>query len=214
MQRNKGAVDSSQIKLIGGVLLATVVIIGGALFFMRPGKPAETIPDPSGLAGLQTGDAPWIAEITNLKLRLNTIGLPALTAEGNALHIHQHLDIFVDGKPVAVPPGIGINNSVPFISSIHTHDTSSVIHVESPVVTDFTLGQFFDIWGVKLTSTCIGGYCNTGEKTLRAFVNGEAYTGDPRKIILTAHQEIVLAYGVASALPSPVPASYAFPEGE
>ena len=214
MKYTRGAVDSSQIGLIAGVLGVTVLIIGGALFFMRPGEPVLTIPDPSGLAGLQSGQAPWIAETDNLKARLNAIGLPALSAEGNALHIHQHLEVFVNGQSVTVPPGFGINTSAGFISSIHSHDTRGVIHVESPVVADFTLGQVFDIWGVKLTRECIGGYCTEGEKTLQVFVDGELYSGDPRTLVLTSHQQIVVAYGTPADLPNPIPASFTFAEGE
>jgi hypothetical protein len=46
-------------------------------------------------------------------------------------------------------------------SPIHTHDTSGIVHIESPTVRPFTLGQFFDVWGVRFTSDCIGGDCNS-----------------------------------------------------
>jgi hypothetical protein len=32
-------------------------------------------------------------------------------------------------------------------SPLHTHDTSGIIHVESPTVRSFTLGEFVDLWG-------------------------------------------------------------------
>jgi hypothetical protein len=56
-----------------------------------------------------------------------------------------------------------------------------IIHVESPTVGKFYLGQFFDIWGVRLTSDCIGGYCTDATNTLTVYVNGEKYAGDPRQ---------------------------------
>lgn len=40
--------------------------------------------------------------------QLDVYGLPALSRKGTAL-IHQHLDLFVHGKRVAVPTGIGID---------------------------------------------------------------------------------------------------------
>ena len=80
------------------------------------------------------------------------MGLPALTAEGEALHTHQHIDIYVDGQPVVVPAYIGINATEGFLSPIHTHDSTGIIHVESPTVRDFTLGEFFDVWGVRFDS--------------------------------------------------------------
>ena len=43
--------------------------------------------------------------------RLETIGLPVLTAEATELHIHMHIDVFVHGKPVTVPANVGINTA-------------------------------------------------------------------------------------------------------
>ncbi len=177
-----------------------------------PSLPGPSLPAPS-LPGLNAGSPPWPPETANLAARLAAISLPALSAEGTALHIHQHLDIFVDGQPVQVPPDIGINVVGGFIAPIHTHDASGVIHVESPTIQDFTLGQFFDIWGVRFDAHCIGGQCDGGGRTLQVFVNGRLVTGDPRAIKLEAHQEIVVALGSASQLPNPVPSSYDFAPG-
>jgi len=193
-----------------------VIIIVVGLFIWVSSIPKPTpkiINNPQSLAGIQTGDVPWIPELDHLRERLNAIGLPALSAEGTVLHIHQHLDIFINGKPVAVPASIGINSLAGFISSIHVHDNSGIIHVESPTVQTFTLGQFFDIWGVQFTATSIGGYSNTADKILKVFVNGTQYSGDPRKLALDAHQEIVITYGTNQELPNPIPSTYSFPPG-
>ena len=164
------------------------------------------------LPGLQTGEAPWEAEIPNLLARLKAINLRALTEEGNALHIHQHLDIFVNGKSVTVPKDVGINYDARFISPLHTHDRTGMIHVESDVVRDFTLGQFFDVWGVRFTNDCVGGYCAKGTDKLRVFSNGEPVTGDPRRLVLTSHQEIAVVYGPEKSSVA-IPSSYKFDEG-
>lgn len=192
-------------------LVALLLIIMGMLS-CSPAKPAGNL-NTANLPGMQTGPAPWKAEITNLKQRLSDINLPALTEEGDLLHTHQHLDIFIDGKPVEVPYGIGQGANSSFIAPMHTHDKHGIIHIESPVKQVFTLGQFFDIWGVRLTADCIGGYCSQGDKTLRVYINGSPYKGDPRAIALEQHQEIFMAYGTAGQIPDPVPASYEFPEG-
>jgi hypothetical protein len=196
-------------------IVIIILIAAIAVIWLSAHKkaPAPVNSQGENLAGLQTGDAPWIAETDHLKDRLSAIGLPALNQEGTALHTHQHLDIFVDGKPVAVPAFIGINEAAGFISEIHVHDDTQVIHVESPVVQTFTLGQFFDIWGVRLTADCIGGYCTTTNKTLKSFVNGTLVTGNPRDIQLTAHEEIVLTYGTDAELPNPIPKTYSFAPG-
>jgi hypothetical protein len=191
------------------IVLALVLLAAGTASYLSSHKTVV-----GSLASVSESEGPWPAEVTHLKERLTAIHQPALAAEGNALHIHQHLDIFVHGKPLPVPPGIGIHETAPaFISPVHVHDTQGIIHVESPTVETFTLGQFFDIWGVRLSATCVGGYCTDGANTLVVYVNGEKYQGDPRHIELASHQEILIAYGTASEVPNPLPANFAFPQG-
>jgi hypothetical protein len=167
----------------------------------------------AALPGIQTGLPPWPPETADLRARLDAIGLPALSAEGTVLHIHQHLDIVIDGQPVTVPADIGIDVAEQFLAPVHTHDTTGIIHVESPTMRDFTLGEFFDIWGVRFDQHCIGGECDGNGRTLSVFVDGQAVTGDPRAITLEAHQEILVALGTPSQLPQPIPSSYQFPAG-
>lgn len=165
------------------------------------------------LPGILLGKPPWSANVGKLQLRLRAIGLPALTAEGQVLHIHQHLDVYVDGRSVQIPANLGIDASGAFISPLHTHDTTGIMHVESPTASSFSLGQFFAVWGVRLSATCIGGDCAGSGKVLRAWVDGKPLNADPTRIVLAEHQEIVVAYGTPAQMPKPVPASYAFPAG-
>jgi hypothetical protein len=162
---------------------------------------------------MQTGSPPWPPETAGLRARLAAIGLPALTGEGTAQHTHEHLDLWVDGQPVTIPSDIGINQAAGFLSPIHTHDATGIIHVESPVVRDFTLGEFFDVWGVRFDGHCVGGTCDGSGRTLSVDVNGQAFTGDPRSLVLEDHEEIVVAIGTTTQLPSPIPSSYSFPSG-
>ena len=206
-------------------VVALVVLVIVAIAASRPGsKPSSrptATPTPSPvnfsiLPGLQSGPAPWSTDLPTLTPRLQALGLPPLPSEGTVLHIHQHLDIFVNGHRVTVPASIGISTlgGGVFFSPLHTHDTSGIVHVESATVREFTLGEFFGVWGVKLSSNCIGGYCNKGGSTLRAFVDGRPVAGDPADIPLLSHEEIVLAYGTKNRLPNPIPKSYKFPAGE
>jgi len=195
--------------------LGTKITLGIALsFFMlaAASESAENAVAGKTLPGLQTGEAPWAAEIPNLFARLKAISLPALHEEGNALHIHQHLDIFINGKPVTVPKDIGIDYDARFISPLHTHDRTGVIHVESDKVREFNLGQFFDVWGVRFNKNCVGGYCAKGNDKLRVFSNGKPVTGDPRRLILMAHQEVTVVYGPEESS-TVIPSSYKFDEG-
>jgi hypothetical protein len=164
------------------------------------------------LPGVLKTSPPWDRNGAELQQRLRAIGLPALTAEGEVVHTHQHLELFVDGEPVAVPDDIGVGQA--FISPLHTHaGGDGVLHVESPTATSYTLGQFFAVWGVRLDAKCIGGKCAGEGKELRTWVNGRPVEGDPTRILLADHQEIVIAYGTPDQMPDPVPSSYAFPEG-
>ncbi len=154
----------------------------------------------------------WPANAGGLRARLAALGLPALSREGTALHIHEHLDLFVAGKRVIVPAGIGIDPAGRFISPIHTHDTTGIIHVESPTVRKFTLGQFFGVWGVRLRDGCLGEFCSGHGSVLRVYADGKP-VGDPSRLVLAQHQEIVVAFGTLAQLPPSVPTSYAFPRG-
>jgi hypothetical protein len=195
--------------------LAVLLVVGiGGLAVSAAVRSGQAATGPSALSGLQTGPAPWSADTADLAARLRAIGLPPLSpTEGTTLHTHQHLDLYVDGRRVPVPAGIGIDPAVGF-APLHTHDSSGVIHVESPTVRTYTLGQFFAVWGVRFTPSCLGGYCAGGGRRLRVYVNGAAYQGDPTPLPLASHQELVVAFGTAPQLPSPIPSTYQFPPGE
>ncbi len=161
------------------------------------------------LPGVLTTAPPWPRNEATLQRRLRAIGLPALTAEGQVVHIHQHLDLFVEGRQVRIPANIGIGGA--FISPLHTHeDVPSIIHVESPTETSFSLGQFFAVWGVRLDARCIGSKCAEGDRRLRMWVDGKLVSGDPTRLVLAEHQEIVIAYGTPAQMPKDVPSNYDF----
>ena len=168
---------------------------------------------PRSLPGLQTGPEPWGTSAPDLRARLEAIGLTVMTGQGAVLHIHAHLDVFVNGKPVTVPANIGINPAGGYLSALHTHDDSGIVHVESPTERTYTLGQFFDVWGVRFSERCLGGYCSTGGQRVRAFIGGKPIPGDPRLLQLALHQEILVTYGTRAQLPRPIPSSYSFPIG-
>ncbi|HEY2371238.1 MAG TPA: hypothetical protein VGH82_01685 [Gaiellaceae bacterium] len=213
--RSKGSRAPRQLErrtwLIGGLVTVVVVlaIVLGIVLTGGGNKSAATsskvIPWAS-IPGLQTGAPPWNNSSAVLPDRLQLLGLSALGQEGTAIHIHQHLNIYVNGKKVQVPALVGIDTTSGFLTELHTHDTTGVLHVESASKRDYVLGQFFGEWGVKLTPSCLGTYCGN----LKWWVNGKRMVGNPAQLILKAHQEIVIATGKA---PSPVPASYKFPAG-
>jgi hypothetical protein len=190
--------------LTGAVALALVA---------RGGSSTVTTAVPPSLPGQLTGKAPWSRNGAELGARLRALDLAALSSEGTALHIHEHLDVFVDGRRVTVPAGIGIDPGDRFISPLHTHDRSGVIHVESPRVRPFTLGEFIGVWGVRFSRHCLGGYCAGHGAALRVYSNGHPVSGDPGRLLLAQHQELLVAFGTTRQLPRPVPARYSFPPG-
>jgi hypothetical protein len=216
-----GATRRLRIGIVAGVVATlacvgvVVALVAGGGGDAAPGSAGSTQPAAaSGLAGVQDAPPPWTAgNEDGLEARLRTLGLPALTAEGQVLHIHQHLDVLVDGDPVEVPAGIGIDANQQFISELHTHDATGIMHVEAPKRDAFTLGQFFSVWGVPLSASQLGGLRTGDGKQLRVWVNGNAVSGDPAKVVLASHQEIVVAYGAPSSMPKDPPSSFAFPAG-
>jgi hypothetical protein len=71
-----------------------------------------------------------------------------------------HLNVTVDGKPLIVPANIGIDPSLHNDHSLdlygrqksplYTQSDTGTIHVESKIITNYTLGEFLDIWGIDL----------------------------------------------------------------
>ena len=123
-------------------------------------------------------------------------------------HVHAHLYILVDGKPQKVSEQIGIPAKFPpCFYWLHTHDTSGVIHIESPTQRTYKLGQFFDIWGMPLNRTDVAVYPVPSDG-LTVFVDGQQFTDDPRNIELKAHTEVVIELG--QVVPPP---PFEFPAG-
>jgi hypothetical protein len=199
------------------------VLLGGYYLWQwhqaRRPAPAPTFvsPGPSlsarSLPGLQTGPPPWGTAAPELRARLEAIGFPVLTAEATAVHFHLHVDVFVRGRHVSVPADVGINVAGGYLSPLHTHDDSGIVHVESPSDRPYTLGQLLDVWGVRFNGRCLGALCDRGDDRLRVFVGGRPVRGDPRLLELALHQEIVVTFGTSAQLPRPIPSSYSFPIG-
>jgi hypothetical protein len=172
-----------------------------------------------------SGAPPWPAPPDPLR-RARAAGLVPERREQLAYHVHAHLDVLVNGQPVTVPAGIGINIADPgvhhapnpaggtsyggiqlcarpCISPLHTHDTTGVLHTESATVTPNRLGELFTEWGVRLDGSCVGGYCRP-RAPVAVFVDGKRYAGDPRQIGLANRREIAIVIG---SPPATIPAS-------
>ena len=190
-----------------GVGIAASLAAGG------PAGPAATsgpAVDLAALPGLQATAAPWQPEYASLPVRLAALALPPNGDE--RYHIHAHLAVFVDGTPVTVPANVGISAAAQIESPMHTHDTSGVIHIEASAPSDaFTLGAFFDIWGVTFDAQQLGSYRDGGGRSVQVYVNGRQIA-DPTRYVLQPHDDIVVGYGTPGSFPQTVP--FAWPPGE
>jgi hypothetical protein len=193
----------SALGIIGLVLAIFLITRAGSV-------KAPTPVDFAALPGLQTGPPPWDTGAAGLDDRLRPLGLPQLGTEGQVVHIHQHLDLWVNGKKVKVPAGVG-RQPGSYLTTLHTHDDTGIIHVESPVNRRFSLGEFFGVWGVRLDKSCISDLCdNTTGNGVKMWVNGKRYVGNPANLELKSHQEIALVFGKP---PAKIPQKYAFEAG-
>ncbi|MDX6314019.1 MAG: hypothetical protein QOF44_3483 [Streptomyces sp.] len=210
------SIGAGVLVLAGGVVTGAILIhnaSGGTTSSTAKGNGIKSVPATplTAVKGAATSP-PWAAP-ANASARAKAAGLPMLGTEGQVLHIHAHLDIIVDGKAVTVPGNIGIDETQQQLSPLHTHDTTGVIHIESPTKADFTLGQVMTEWDVALTDKGIGGLKTGGGNQLHVYVDGKEQTGNPGAIKLAAHEEIAIVYGKDTSKVK-VPSSYTFAQGE
>ncbi|MFC5908923.1 hypothetical protein [Streptacidiphilus monticola] len=191
-----------------GLGAAALAVVGGGIAIAADRGSSSGSGSAAG-----TGAARW-AVPADASVAVTSAGLPMLSTEGTVLHLHTHLDVYVDGKQVQVPAEIGIDQATQQISPLHSHDTSGVIHIESPEKKDFTLGQFLKEWQVPLSTSQLGDLKTDATHTLIAYVNGRPASGDPASIVLRAHDEIALVYGTASENAAvQVPSGYHWTDG-
>lgn len=113
-----------------------------------------------------------------------------LTSE--TYHVHAHLTIVINGEKQVVPKGVGIISPT-CIRPLHTHDTDNIIHIEFERPRNFTLGEFFRVWGVSFSRDRLGENRVDSTHTLAMTVNGQPNT-DFENLVLSDKQEIVIAY--------------------
>ena len=130
-------------------------------------------------------------------------GISCDAQEGQRIHIHQHLAIYDHGKAVVIPQYIGIPQAARCIYWLHTHTPDGIIHVEAPMDRSFTLGDFFAVWGQPLDRKHAGSVVTRKNSSIRVWLNGTRYTGDPAKIPLTAHADIAIQVGPPFAKVAP-----------
>ena len=178
-----------------GLLLLAVL---AAALIAGCGEKKETLGDTTAISGPGITAKPprWTPEYAHLAQRIKALGLPPVGKE--QVHHHALIHIYNDGLLVPVAPNIGIHK--PAYSSIHTHDQTGVIHMESDVPHKFTIGDFFAIWGVRFGKASLGSLVNDGDKQVHVYVNGKP-VADPVHYVMKDQDNIVVGYGTPDSFP-------------
>lgn len=165
---------------------------------------ASAAKSPLGPEGIPLETGPDLAPAATTSQGSTVDGVQCEAQEQVVYHIHAHLQVYVNGTPRALPAAIGMVGPVseqtpygPFYGAqqcyyfLHTHASDGIIHIESPSVRIYTLGNFFDEWNQPLGATQVAG--DKGKVT--AFVNNKPWTKNPRAIPLVPHASIQLDVG-------------------
>ncbi len=119
------------------------------------------------------------------------VALTCTTDMATEFHIHPTLEIIVNGEKQEIPPNIGVLPNC--MNALHTHDAVGTIHVESPERRDFTLADFFAVWGKPFTSEEILGFKTDESHQIKVLVDGvEVDTYE--NTMLKDKEKIVISY--------------------
>lgn len=138
------------------------------------------------------GSAAKSKKIESLEhLSTRELALRQTTDMATTYHIHPELAIFVNGTQVAIPHNLGVNARG--MTAIHTHDEEGVIHVEAPIKADFTLGDFFAVWGKDFSRTKLLDSIVDEKSEIVMTVNGQE-VDTYENTILRDKDKIVISY--------------------
>jgi len=157
-------------------------------------------------------------------------GVPCDSLEHTQVHYHAALQIMYQGNVLPIPANVGISGDPTAPTCfywMHVHAANqNVIHIESPATQTFTLGQFFAIWSAwnkaqglpnePLDATHVSTLTLTPDEKLVIYIDlqdgkgAQVYTGDPKAIVLHAHEVITLEITPPEVTPPP---AFAFTSG-
>lgn len=119
-------------------------------------------------AELRTGAPPWDAPRDAVSY-IDKAGFERLPLDFSGPSPYTlTVTVTVDGTPVQVATGIGIDKLRAEQAAVHTHTTDGVVWVEAKTTTERpTLAQFFTLWGVRYDANCLADAC----KNLNVAIN-------------------------------------------
>jgi hypothetical protein len=198
LEAQRRAVRNRRI-LIGSIIAVAVLLVASVSFLVYSNKQN---------ASAQNQATPTEQIVNSAYPPVNGIYCDAL--EQTAYHIHAHLTIYMNGKPVTVPQGIGIASDQSCFYWLHTHANNGVVHIEFPKQGNPTLGNFLDIWGQQFSQL---GFHNELASSAGwvVYVDGKKVTSSFNQLILQPHQVITIAYNSPHITPD---TSYNWQPGE
>ncbi|MGZ3611464.1 MAG: hypothetical protein ACXVBU_15525 [Ktedonobacteraceae bacterium] len=158
--------------IVGGVLVLAIAV-SVYFFFIAPGGNAQG----------QTSTNPSFPPVDSISCD---------NLEQTAIHYHVHVTIYINGSQVRIPQQVGIAPDGSCFYWMHTHDTTGVVHIEAPQGRNFTLGNFFHIWGGQFPQLQ---YPLQLEQSngWQVYLDGQPYKGDFHNMVLKSHMVITLA---------------------
>ncbi|MFF0342418.1 hypothetical protein [Kribbella sp. NPDC004875] len=145
-------------------LTAALLLASGAVGGCQVG------PAPPAAADLRTGAPPWDAPRDAVSY-IDKAGFERLPLDFSGPSPYTlNIAVTVDGKPVQVAAGIGVDRLRAQQAAVHTHTTDGVVWVESKTAAEQpTLAQFFTLWGIRYDANCLADAC----QTLKVTVDGK-----------------------------------------
>jgi hypothetical protein len=120
---------------------------------------------------------------------IDAAGLEPLSLDLTSNSRTVHLTVTLDLEPVEVPAYVGIDRLRSVQAAAHTHDSSGTVWLEGRGSSDITLGQFFTLWGVRLSRECLGAACGALSVTTEPAMK----IADPRNLQLGRVRSVTIA---------------------
>ena len=163
-----------RIYVIGGFFLLAIIVVIVAFIF-------------SGNTSSNSNNPPKIDSSKSNR----EVALSCTLDMYTKFHIHPNLQIIINGQNQVIPANIGIAQDC--LRSIHTHDDTGKIHVESPVKRDFTLADFFAVWGKPFNRNQILNSKADDQHVIKQTINGKKVQ-DFENTIIKDGDQIVISY--------------------
>lgn len=151
------------------------VLIIGLLMSLLLGCVAAAAPSP---AVIRQDAPPWPAPRDGISY-IEAAGLPVRPLDDKTDPYTFQLVVIRDGVAVEVAPNIGLDRVRAWQAPVHTHDNSGQVWLEGEGNRLVTLGQFFEVWGVRFDESCLGDLCGV----ITVTVDGSP-VANPRDLVL------------------------------